>query len=177
MMLYLSLILVLLYGVMCFQDFKYRGISWYLFPVAAVGSIFLGLELTGWQDVGVHFLWNVAFVILQLSLLSIYFSIKKKRFVNIVNSYLGIADILLLLLFAMSFSPLNFIIFYCINLCLAATISLLLVLIKQDRSFKIPLAGIMVWPMIFCLLYPKVTVTMQSDAILSVYIMNYVNGL
>lgn len=177
MVFYLSLILVLLYGVMCFQDFKYRGISWYLFPVAAGVSIFFALEQIDWQGFGMHFMWNMAFVILQLLLLSLYFSIREKTVVNIVNRYLGIADILLLCLFALSFSPLNFIVFYCVNLLLSAIVALVWVWMKNDKKFKIPLAGIMVWPMIFCLLYPEIMDGMQSDDRLSAYLMSYMYAI
>lgn len=176
-MFYLSVILIFLYAVMCIQDFKYRGISWYLFPAVALLSLFLAAEFTTWNKIGNHFLWNLGFIVLQLVLLSVYFALKERAWVNIVNRYLGIADILLLFVFAMSFSPLNFIIFYCINLFLAAFISLIIVWIKRDRSFKIPLAGIMVLPMIFCLLSTKVIGMMQNDNLISECIMNSMNDL
>ena len=89
------------------------------------------------------FLFNAAFIMVQLICLTIYFSIKNKKFQNIIDSYLGLGDVLFFVVVGTVFSPLNFIAFY---LC-SMIVTLLAIIAYNSFSSKqtkdIPLAGAM----------------------------------
>lgn len=92
-------------------------------------------------------IFNLSFIIIQLVLLTVYMSVKNKKFVNIVNTYLGIGDILFFIVIAAAFSPFNFIVFYIISTILTLLGFLLVSAVKKSTG-EIPLAGSMASMMI-----------------------------
>jgi hypothetical protein len=83
---------------------------------------------------------NCLFLVLQFLLVSVYFSIKNRHWVNITSELLGWGDILLPLTIAFYLSVLNFLFFYIVSL----VVSLLIWVIWQmiaGKSKQIPLAG------------------------------------
>lgn len=141
-MLFIANLLILLsLAVIVFQDFKQREISWFLIPVAFAGFI---CKAVFYKNSLVHdFLFNSVFVALQLLCLTIYFSIKNKRFLNIIDSYLGLGDILFLVVVCTVFSPVNFILFYVCSMMLTLLGVLIYNLLSAKQTRDIPLAGVM----------------------------------
>ncbi len=127
--------------IISIQDFKYRAISWYLFPVG-LGILILHIVHleTGTGHIR-NVLFNTGFVILQLSIVTAYFSIKHKRFVNIFNRYFGVGDLLFLWVITLAFSPVNYMVFVIFSLFMSLTGFLIFTLFKEVE--KIPLAGAM----------------------------------
>lgn len=120
------------------QDMRSRSVYWFLFPVLT--GLFLVLAfypLHGytWQPV----LLNMGFLLLQFLLLSVYFSAKNARWVNITAGLLGWGDILFLLSIAFYLSVLNFLFFY-----LASLVCVLLfwLVFSAKHNKEIPLAGL-----------------------------------
>lgn len=90
MLILLSQISIL--GLTAFQDFKERAISIFIIPaligVGVLHAIENGLLLA-------DIFASTAFVSVQLLLVYLYFSIKKRSFkIDFTNSYLGLGDIL-----------------------------------------------------------------------------------
>ncbi len=149
----LWLFLVILLLIMTVQDFKERAISWWLIPLLFICSFGVG-----WHTLGNN-LWfivfiNSLFLFIQLLGLSLYFSIKHRKLVNITEEYLGIGDILFFLPLCFLFSPLHLIVFF-----ISSFICILIgyFLWKQYQPIQsIPLAGAMaICVPIYCLLFDQ----------------------
>lgn len=114
------------------QDLRSRSVYWFLFPVLT--ALFMLLTFShayAWPTV----LINIGFLLLQFLLVSVYFSVKRGRRVNITAGLLGWGDLLFLLSIAFYLSVLNFLFFY--------IASLLFVLLFAAKRYKhIPLAGL-----------------------------------
>ena len=128
--------------LIAFQDFRHRAISWFLIPILFVGFVFVALQTSAWEDYWKELVFNLCVIIIQLVLLTMYMSVKNKKFVNIVNSSLGIGDILFFVVLAVVFSPVNFIVFYIASTILTLVGYGLFIIIKKEKT-EIPLAGAM----------------------------------
>jgi len=125
--LFVRIAILALLALVFAQDMRSRAVYWLLFPVLTA----LFIVLTGFSVVAVI---NIVFLLVQFLLVSAYFSIKKRRWVNVMKGLLGWGDMLFLLSIAFYLSVLNFIFFY--------IASLLFVLLFAARYKHIPLAGL-----------------------------------
>jgi|SRR3989344_8714186 len=130
-----------------FQDFKQRAISWFLIPLLLIGFVYTAFQNSRYEIVLKDVAFNLSFIMLQLVLLTVYMSVKNKKIVNIVNTYIGIGDILFFVVIAAAFSPFNFIVFYLTSTILTLFGFMLYALIKKSTK-EIPLAGSMASVMI-----------------------------
>ncbi len=141
-----------------YEDFRYRGIQPWILIVFVVACLISGLTHDlSWID----FLFNTAFILLQWLGLFLYFSIKNRKFINIVDTRLGSGDLVFFLglCFLMpKFVFLHYFIF--------ATVSTLLASIFMSPSGKhgkaIPLAG---WMGIFLFLFFAVAKCLGIDVL------------
>jgi hypothetical protein len=125
------------------QDIRSRSVYWVLFPVLTVLFIIMHLLqhhlfADAWQPV----LLNSTFLALQFLIVSVYFSIKNKQWVNITTSFLGWGDMLFLLSIAFYLSVLNFLFFYIISLIAVLLIWMLWQAVAKEKNKQIPLAGL-----------------------------------
>ncbi|PTT03462.1 hypothetical protein DBR11_02165 [Pedobacter sp. HMWF019] len=138
----LNLLALLALVSVCYQDMRYRGVYWIFFPVLSALFFFLKLKQVGWvntlQDAG----YAITFLVVQLLLVWLYFSVKHRKLFNIVDSYLGLGDILFLLTLAFYLSPLNYVVFYLLSLILVLVYVLVTKRIKGMDHIHIPLAGL-----------------------------------
>ena len=140
---YLLLVLCLLPIV--YEDFRYRAIHWIWLV------LFAGVLLIGGPVESKTILSNFVFIGLQLFLLTLYFSIKHRKWINITKDYLGIGDILFFIPLCLLFSPDGLILFFVGSLLLSLIGTLLFVLLKKTSLSTIPLAGCMSIPLIIIL--------------------------
>lgn len=120
------------------QDFKYRAVYWWLFPSLMLllsGFIYIKYSVEVLVD---NACINTLFIGLQIIFLSIYFMVKKGKWVNIFKGYFGLGDLLLLLSICVYFNLKSFIWFYLISLLIIISIS---ILNRNKHEIKIPLAG------------------------------------
>ena len=119
------------------QDWKQRTVSLYLlvllgflnFTAASVlGSPVIALK---------NMLFGFAFLAAQLFLVSIYFSIRRKKIKHIVNDEFGLGDILFLCALTPLFHPIQWMFFLVFGLGLSICLSLLLrkMIKKSDVPF------------------------------------------
>ncbi|MBB2143996.1 hypothetical protein GM921_00735 [Pedobacter sp. LMG 31464] len=123
------------------QDIKYRAVYWWLFPLLFILLALLGGGLHQLSETTEKFISNLAFLTLQLFLLMIYFAIRHKKIINITKAYLGLGDILFLLVIGIYLSFLNFVLFYVASLMLIIIFELIKSKLLSSRNKKIPLAG------------------------------------
>jgi hypothetical protein len=140
--LFLEIIIIAVLLLVFFQDIRSKSVYWVLFPVLTALFILLHIvqhysfEAT-WQSVVI----NSSFLIIQFLLVSLYFSIKNKHWVNITDGFLGWGDILLLQSIAFYLSVLNFLFFYISSLLASLMIWLLWQVLSKEKNKHIPLAG------------------------------------
>lgn len=135
------LVLIAVLLLIAKEDFQKRTIhiGW-LMALGVLGSIY------GW-DVGIPPLnllsigLNIGFVVLQLLLLSLYFSIKYRRWINITNTLLGLGDIVFFFIICLMLPVLALIWFYTLSLMAVLVGFLIYKNIKKSSEETIPLAG------------------------------------
>lgn len=133
-------ILTVLLLFLFYQDLRYRAIYWICFPFLLVLVVLLSLEHSDLSALLFNGGINTAFFILQLLILSMYFSIKRGKLINITKQYLGWGDVLFLIAITFCFSPLNYILFYISSLIIIMIIALMGS--SKAKEFKVPLAGL-----------------------------------
>jgi hypothetical protein len=140
--LFLRLLILAVLLLVFVQDIRNRSVYWVLFPVLAVLLVLLHslphhLLADIWQPVSI----NIVFLLFQFLIISVYFSIKNRRWINITDGLLGWGDILLLLSIAFYLSALNFLLFYIVSLTISLLIWLFWQVISEEKNKQIPLAG------------------------------------
>ena len=136
----------LLFVILCFivfQDFKFKAVSWILFPLLAIISFIISIQQLPVRTVLLNSLLNVAFFSTQLVLISIYFSIKKWKISWILNRYLGLGDVLFLFAIIFLFHPVNYILFLVSGFAFSLFLSVIYFVLYKPQEKHIPLAGIM----------------------------------
>lgn len=119
-----------------YQDFKQRAISWY-WPVLLFGvSAFSGWNLFG-AEMFQNIAFNLIFLVILFSTVTIYFSLKAKKLTNIFDVFIGWGDVVFLLALVPFFHPLDFVLFYTFSTILALVGALVL------KGKEIPYAGIL----------------------------------
>ncbi len=126
--------------IIAYQDLRFYAVSWVAFPFLASLFFINGCLHIGLQELLLNASVNILLVGCQLILISIYFSMKQKKLVNIINTKIGLGDILIILAFCFAFAPITFILFLTASLI----ISFLVVLVRKRKFYghnKIPLAA------------------------------------
>ena len=128
--------LVLFLALTFYQDWKYRAVHWFIFPILAVDALLI-FFLREWdlQILGL----NLTFVITVVTLLFIYISVRERKWTNIFERHLGIGDVLFFLAVTPLFSSQNYILFFITGMMVSGLAHGILSLLKKRES--IPLAG------------------------------------
>lgn len=122
------------------EDFRHRGVTWFLFPfyfslnLASFYFDFLSWDL-------INTLLSLSFLFFSLFFVYIYFRLKSKGDFIFLNKYIGVGDILFLIITSMIFEFNDFIVIYFFSL-LAGIFYWIFVFIKFKSDITIPLAGI-----------------------------------
>lgn len=123
--------------VVFFQDWRYRKIHIVL-PFVIFGITFFLIPVKRYDLFEIVFI-NTGFFLITLSILTLYMSLKSKKFLNPFQHYFGLGD----LLFYVAVSPLfllkNYILFFILSLLFA--IILQFGLKKFIKEESVPLAG------------------------------------
>lgn len=134
--------LIVLLLVIALEDFRYRAVSWFLFPLLLAASVGYTYPRLGGEAFWTNAGCNAGFTALQLAVVTAYFSLKRKTLVNLTAGYLGEGDILFLGNLCFVFSPFNYCLFYFITLSGIVAMVLLRKGFADTACDKIPLAGI-----------------------------------
>lgn len=142
-MLYLKIFSLLVLLFIFYQDQRYRAVYWICFPLLGLLLLLLKGGSTGFQAGLIEAGYGLAFFLIQLLLLTVYFSIKHQRLINITHRYLGLGDILLLLVIPFYLSPGNYVLFYLASLIIVLVYALCTRNSNdEEKSRHIPLAGL-----------------------------------
>ena len=133
---FLSELLIL--TLIFYQDLKYRAVNWLLFLGLAILGFTMSLLAIGFKNTLLNAMFNNVVVLLELSLVYLYFLIKMRRGIKFINEKLGIGDVMMLFALSFSFSPVNFMVFVLLSLIISLSIALI-----WKEGPTIPLAGYM----------------------------------
>ena len=144
-------------SLLVYEDFRYRKIS-VLFIVTLLFSILLFNINSNISPITIltNTAINTAIISLNLAIITLYFSVKKGRLVNITRQQLGWGDIIFFIVTGFLFSPLNFLVFFLSSLFFSL---LLIITLFNKPAFKvsIPLVGLQALALIIlfiiCLAY------------------------
>ena len=128
-------ILFISFGLMVFQDIKYRHIHIGLPILVFAASVYVYRNsISIWEVLNTAF-----FILINFVAITMYFSIKNSKFQNPFKRYIGIGDLLFLIAVIPLFSFRNYVLFFISGMI----VSLLLYVVFQNRSSQktIPLAG------------------------------------
>lgn len=170
-MLLLTIATIAILVFIAWQDFKYRAVYWWLFPLLVIALAIQHSGSLGWQEVVRAGSYNLLFLFLQLAFLTLYFSLKQKRWTNIFDGYFGLGDLLFLTAVTVYFSLYNYILYYAISLLLVIAISLVVAVATRKKIGKIPLAGYQALFLVAVMIAAEfLTVNWQSDQWLTKYL-------
>ena len=126
------------------QDFKHRAISWWTIPLLFILMLLLQREeLSSWEWVKASLI-NLVFLLVNGLIITLYYSLKERKWVNIIDQKIGWGDILFMGAVSFFFSFPNMLLFMLTCLLLAILIAFIqLALLKREQNYTVPLAGIM----------------------------------
>ncbi|MDB5145474.1 MAG: hypothetical protein JWQ66_4187 [Mucilaginibacter sp.] len=125
------------------QDLKARAVYWFLFPLLAVMLVVIRFQHpVVLPELAQSAMINIGFILVQLIILTLYFSLKSKQWINISNGLLGLGDILFLMSIAFYLSVLNFLFFYISSLIGVLLLWLIGQAVSLEKNKYIPLAGL-----------------------------------
>jgi hypothetical protein len=138
----IKIIILVVLAVVAVQDILSRSVYWIVFPLLA--TLFVVLRLLSHQSLSA--IWqptiiNSGFLMLQLLLVSAWFSLKQGVWINITTKLLSWGDILFLLCTAFYLSVTSFLFFYMTSLISVLIIWFVWQLISSKKDKQIPLAG------------------------------------
>jgi len=131
-----------------YQDYRFRAVSWIFFLLLALGGIGMGVVGQPIARMLTYMAFNLAFLGLQLLLLKGYFLLMRKGREPLINTKIGLGDILFLAAACLFFSPLNFIGFYILSLLFTLGVWFPT---GGARKASIPLAGLQAFFLLMCL--------------------------
>lgn len=147
----ISILSITLLGILAFQDFRYRAISWFLLPLLLLTFFYSGLQAIDLSQFGKYFSFNFSFILLQMVVLTVYVSLKNKKFTNIVNEFIGVGDILFFVVICAAFSPSNFILFYVFSLLFSLLVVAGHRIFARGGNKEVPLAGLFSVVLLICI--------------------------
>ncbi|MFC1223748.1 hypothetical protein ACFE6N_08060 [Pedobacter sp. BG31] len=126
---------------MVYQDFKYRGIYWWMFPILFLLMTTATVQVLGFSGTVAQAGKSILFLALQFAVLTGYISIKQKKLTNIFDGFFGLGDLLFLVVLCVGFSFLNYVLFYLLSLMFIILFTAIFGYQSTAHGKKIPLAG------------------------------------
>lgn len=175
-MLLTKIIAVIILLLVCIEDMRYRAVHWFWFPLLTVILLISKLADSSnsvYMNMLLPAAFNISFILIQFLLVTIYFSIKNNRLINITNGLLGWGDICFIASISFYLSPINFVLFYIVSLIIILIGWLLYSFFNQNKQQRIPLAGLQAVLFVFILLTSclKPSVKLTNDDLL-LYLIN-----
>lgn len=155
-------------AAIAWQDFKYKAVYWWLFLLLLVALAIAKIGLTDSSQMSTDLLYNSAFLALQMFVLSLYFSFKERKWINIFNGYFGLGDLFFLLSIAPYLSFVNYIFFYLLSLFVAIVLNFF-----KKGNTEIPLAGQQALALLLAMMADQMLI--KLDLTSGIWLNNYLN--
>lgn len=134
---YLKLILLIVFALVLYQDFKNRLVYWFLYPIIGILAFAIQLHNLPLSIALTNLGGNLIFVVLILAVSLIYAKSRNLDFKNTI----GIGDVLFFLFIAGTFSIVSFLVLFVFSLLFSLILHL--VLSNKKEQSTVPLAGYM----------------------------------
>jgi hypothetical protein len=151
-MLVLNAFIILLLGLILYQDIKSRTIHFSLLIALTALFILYGLLNLPFVIYFKRCAFNLIFLSIQIILLTAYYYLKGKSFGSIINVMIGTGDIVLLIALVFAFSKINFVVFYLTGMIFSLLLWLLISFFSSQKKRLVPLAGLLSLYMILIVL-------------------------
>lgn len=134
----IKIVLIISFGIILFQDTKYRKVYWFLFPVVGLCVSILFFLNTLPELFYISIILNILFISILLGCLFLYTKLKlKTAFKNVI----GLGDILLFIALVFGCASISFITL--LTCALVFSLILHLLISKKQKITTVPLAGYM----------------------------------
>lgn len=137
------LLLIISSVVILFQDFRDRLVSLWVIILFAAICIFSVIYFRDAQTL----LFNGASALIYLGIvwlaLKLYMFFKFRRNEKILDTQIGLADVLLIFCIGLTFNTIGLVFFFCVAFVLSLVSFVLYTLIKKKSETTIPLAGLL----------------------------------
>ncbi|WP_163408511.1 general secretion pathway protein [Flavobacterium ajazii] len=133
----LKSILVIVFALVLYQDFKSRLVYWFLYPIMGVLAFTIQLGNVPLEIAFTNFGFNLLFVILILAVSAAYIKFRNLELKNTI----GLGDVLFFIFIAGAFSIVSFLVLFVFSLVFS--LMLHLVLNNRKKQATVPLAGYM----------------------------------
>lgn len=134
---YLKLLLLIVFALVLYQDFKSRLVYWFLYPIIGILAFAIQLHNLPLSIALTNLGGNLIFVVLILAVSMIYARFRKLDLKNTI----GIGDVLFFLFIASTFSIVSFLVLFVFSLLFSLILHL--VLSNKKEQLTVPLAGYM----------------------------------
>ena len=140
---YLIGLLLIILTPIIIEDFRHRKISVLWIAGIIVTAVFQQLySNVTFSSFLINSLFNLLIILVNYVVLTLYFSWRNKKFIDIRTQYLGIGDVAFLFSVAFLLSPVNFICFLLSSLIFSLVFALVGKLLLPTKFSTIPLAGL-----------------------------------
>lgn len=126
---------------MFYTDLKSRLIPIWMYLGLIIAMIVRAASLYDTSLLAINTGVNILSIMFLLGGVHLYYWMKNRRLIKILDQYFGAGDLLFLLISAIYFSPLMFIVFQVLSIMLLLLIFGLYILVSGNRNTTIPLAG------------------------------------
>jgi hypothetical protein len=138
-------ILFLSSTIIIFQDFKTRLVSLWVIVVFSLTCILSVLYFRNLLTLLYNFIGALIYMGLIWTILKTYMYLKFKKNTQIMNEYIGLADIFIVLGIGLTFNLVGLIFFFCFGFIFSLLFFLAYTLLANKNKLKtIPLAGLLV---------------------------------
>jgi hypothetical protein len=138
-----------------YEDWRYRAITWLVFPLLAIVTLLIFMDLSGnWKVLGSNLIFIGA---VMISLIA-YVSVKSRAITNIFVHHFGIGDLLFLVAVAPLFAADNFVLFFISGMMFSGLVHFFTG--NRITAKTIPLAGYLA---IYVLLLKACSAMTQAD--------------
>lgn len=130
-------ILIVICGVIFWQDVRQRAVHWVMFPLLFLSSLAMkigSISLENW-------LFNALILILLMGTLTLYLTLKNGKLINITRGFFSWGDILFLIAVLPLFETFSFVLYFTIGTLLSLVFHVSTYFIRPQRT--IPYAGYM----------------------------------
>lgn len=142
----ITIVLILVFAVVIFQDFKYRAI--HAITIIGIGIVAAILNYLEPTLTFFDMLQSIGFLIITSIAFMIYQTIKQKKFQNPIDQLIGLGDILFFIVITPLFQVHQYVLFFIVGLLISVV---LFVIFKSSlKEQTIPLAGYLSFLLIIC---------------------------
>jgi len=152
----LDFFILLILGLLAYQDFRFRQISVAGIVALSCFVIFRRLSAIPLKELEHQFLLNTLFVVVQLSLLALYYLIRNKNLKGLYTGGIGLGDILFFVILCIAFPSSRFVLYFLIGLVLSLISYGSYMLVRKNANKHTPLAGLLAFFWIVQIVYTYV---------------------